>query len=102
MESFVIFYNKETEYKFIPPIIRKSHMLSLAEKFGTHFSSISTSMPKLIQSETRNIINIPDSCTISISDVEFKLSKVRLNRSVGPDEVPNWILRDCAPLLAPH
>ena len=53
-------------------------------------------MPKLIHSETRSDIIIPDCFTISISDVEFKLSKVKLNKSVGPDEVHNW-----APLLAP-
>ena len=72
----------------------------LAEEFGNHFSSISTSMPKISGDRSNNGVIIPESYYISVEDVETKLSKVKLNKSSGPDEIPNWILRDCAVLLS--
>ena len=43
---------------------------------------------------------VSDSLTISVSDVQEKLLKVNIKKAMGPDNIPNWILRDCAPLLA--
>ena len=38
--------------------------------------------------------------TTSVSDVERELMKVHTDKAVGPDSVPNWVIRDCAGILA--
>ena len=43
---------------------------------------------------------VPDSLAISVSDVQEKLLKVNIKKATRPDNIPNWILRDCASLLA--
>ncbi len=44
---------------------------------------------------------LADCYIISVSQVEHSLKKINLKRSVGPDNIPNWILHELAPWLAP-
>ena len=44
--------------------------------------------------------NVPDKFIISVADVQEKLVKVITNKATGPDNIPNGVLKDCAPLLA--
>ena len=43
---------------------------------------------------------IPGKHQISVLEVERSLMKIHLNKSSGPDIIPNWVLRDCAPILS--
>lgn len=44
--------------------------------------------------------DIPAKYTISTDDVEKALSNIKLNKSPGPDDIPNWVLRDLSPLIS--
>ena len=46
------------------------------------------------------VSDVPDEYIISPEAVEFALSTVHERKSVGPDEIPNWILKTCAPIIS--
>ena len=73
----------------------------LADKMGYQFITVSCSMPKLNTDmiPTPNG-NISSDHVISKDDVETSLANIKLHKSAGPDDIPNWVLRDCAPLIA--
>ena len=37
---------------------------------------------------------LPSEFTISVSDTESALQKVKLNKATGPDNIPPWVLKD--------
>ncbi len=45
--------------------------------------------------------HLADCYIISESQVEHSLKKINVKKSVGPDNIPNWILHELAPWLAP-
>ena len=45
--------------------------------------------------------SVPDTYVISVAEVTDSLSRIKTNKAAGPDEIPNWILRDYATSLAP-
>ncbi len=45
--------------------------------------------------------HLADCYIISVSQVEYSLKKINVKKSVGPDNIPNWILHELALLLAP-
>ena len=44
--------------------------------------------------------NVPDRFIISVADVQEKLAKVNTKKATGPDNIPDWVLQDCALLPA--
>ena len=44
---------------------------------------------------------IPAKYIISVDDVIKKLSKIKVHKSKGPDNIPNWILHDLADVIGP-
>jgi hypothetical protein len=44
---------------------------------------------------------IPTENIIREEDIYYKLSSISSSKAAGPDEIPNWVLKDYAPLLAP-
>ena len=40
--------------------------------------------------------SVPDTYIISVAEVTDSLSRINTNKAAGPDEIPNWILRDYA------
>ena len=44
---------------------------------------------------------IPDAYIINVSEVAKSISRVKIDKAVGPDDIPNWILHDYATILAP-
>ena len=47
-----------------------------------------------------HITSVPDEYIISTQQVEIELEKIRLQKAIGPDDIPNWVLKSAAPLLA--
>ena len=44
-----------------------------------------------------------DSCSEYITEpwpIAIKLSRIQLSKSPGPDDIPNWLLKEMAPILA--
>ena len=71
---------------------------SLANKINAFFVSISSDLPPLSNPPIE--FQVPANYIISVADVERKLASINTNKSLGPDNIPNWILKDCAPLIA--
>ena len=44
--------------------------------------------------------DVPDECIISVTYCEQKLSKLSVHKAMGPDNIPNWILKDFSYILA--
>ena len=44
--------------------------------------------------------NVPDEFIISVTDCEQKVSKLRVHKAKGPDNIPNWILKHFSYILA--
>ena len=44
--------------------------------------------------------DVPDEFIISVTDCEQKLSKLGVHKAMGPDNIPNWILKDFSYILA--
>ncbi len=45
-------------------------------------------------------VELPDELIITVDSVEKQLLKTRLQMSIGPDQIPNWILKDLAGIIA--
>ncbi len=44
--------------------------------------------------------DLTDELIIIVDSVEKQLLKTRLHKSIGPDKIPNWILKDLASIIA--
>ena len=91
----------EINFEKVADLHTNGNLQSLADKLCEQFTNISTSMPKL------NCEYIPNSDLkvmhrhiIRVAEVEKALTKVNLKKSSGPDNIPNWVLRDCSHILA--
>ena len=74
-------------------------MAELATAINEFFASVSENMTPLsvppIHTEP-----LPACYTISVGEVERELMSVNIKKVRGPDNIPNWILRDLTPYLA--
>ena len=76
-------------------------MAALADKINAFFESISSDLPPLPPSKPQTELpEIPDRYIIRVQDMEKQLSSIKLRKAPGPDGVPNWVLRDFAPILS--
>ena len=75
---------------------------TLAKRINEFLVSVSSNLPRLtddiavfgIQDE------IPAEYVISVMMTENALQQIKVNKAVGPDNVPSWVLRDNASVLA--
>ena len=44
--------------------------------------------------------DVPDEFIISVTDCEQKLSRLCVHKAMGPDNIPNWILKDFSYIFA--
>ena len=73
-------------------------LAALANKLNSFFQSISTDLPQLDPTINCNPQEtVPNRFIISVEDVEKRLLKTNIRKAVGPDNIPNWVLSDCAP-----
>ena len=74
----------------------------LADKINGFLVSVSSSLPRLY--EDHPVFNIesdiPDDYIISVITTEEALSRIKPNKAIGPDNVPGFVLRDNASVLA--
>ena len=74
----------------------------LAERINGFLQSVTSDIPPLKPDNKYSQLQceIPDKFTISVDEVERNLSKIKQNKSPGPDGIAAWMLRDLAPLFA--
>ena len=74
----------------------------LADSINDFLISVSDCMPRLTKSHDifQPMEPLTDKYIISIRETESALRKVKVDKAMGPDNVPAWILRDFAHILA--
>ncbi len=83
-----------------------NHTSQLAEKISIAFQAVSDDIKPLTPDDcfttgVDTLNHLTDCYIISVSKVEHSLKKINVKKSVGPDNIPNWILHELAPWLAP-
>jgi len=74
---------------------------SLAETINNFFVSVSAHLPPFDSSVIHGIQpDLPAQYIIDPIHVEYRLTQINIHKSPGPDGLPNWLLRDLAPLLS--
>jgi len=74
---------------------------ALADSVNRFFQGVAADLSPLDDSSTRPPPDVVlNEFTISLADVERKLSRVKVHKAPGPDGLPNWLLRDFSSHLA--
>lgn len=73
--------------------------LDLAEMINESFSNVNADMQPLHFVPT-SIQDTPDEFIISPDAVESSLLGINIRKSIGPDNIPNWLLKDCASAIS--
>ncbi len=67
--------------------------VDLAELVSESFSRVADDLPPFAFNPIP-VSDVPDEYIISPEAVELALSAVHERKSVGPDEIPNWLLKN--------
>ena len=75
----------------------------LAKTMIGFFVSVSDHLPRLNKSHKMFDVNeeVPDQYVISVYTTFKALESVKANRATGPDNIPAWVLRNYAKVIAP-
>ena len=74
--------------------------LALANNINMVFKEVSADLQPLLPAAAPADHDVPDEFIISVTDCEKKLSKLCVHKAMGPDNIPNWILKDFFYILA--
>ncbi len=72
----------------------------LAQGINNMFVSISKDLQPLLPMIYPNCEELPSDLIISVEDMEKQLMHTCLHKAIGPDQLPNWILKDMAGIIA--
>ena len=64
------------------------------------FKGVSADLQPLLPAAAPADHDVPDEFIISVTDCEQKLSKLCVHKAMGPDYIPNWILKEFSYILA--
>ena len=64
------------------------------------FKEVTSDLQPLLPAAAPADHDVPDEFIISVTDCEQKLSKLSLHKCMGPDNIPNWIIKDFSYILA--
>jgi hypothetical protein len=73
---------------------------ALANKINRCFKEVSSHISPLPATTKCHGHQIPDEYVISVLNVKQQLEKTNVRKAVGPDDIPNWILKDLSDVLA--
>ncbi len=72
----------------------------LAKAINNMFVSVSKDLQPLLPMIYSNCEELPSDLIIYVGDGEKQLMHTRLHKAIGPDQLPNWILKDMAGIIA--
>ena len=87
----------------------KSHFCDLADQLcGGDTLALANNINREVTSDLQPLPpaaasadhDVPDEFIISVKDCEQTLSKLSVHKAMGPDNIPNWILKDFSYILA--
>ena len=73
----------------------------LADAINETFAEVSADLDPLKPPEMPINRPVPDKYIIHTHQVEKRLSQIKLKKAIGPDNIPNWILKEYSDILAP-
>lgn len=73
--------------------------VELADTIAESFCKVTKNIPPL-KFNRLPVLTTPDEFIITSQQVEYELSQINTQKSSGPDEIPNWLLKTCAPLIS--
>ena len=74
--------------------------LALANDINMVFKEVTSDLQPLLPAAASVDHDVPDEFIISVTDCERKLSKLCVHKAMGPDNIPNWILKDFSYIIA--
>ncbi len=75
-------------------------IIKLAQKIINTFVSVSQDLDPLEPLSYAQYDNLPDELIITVDSVEKQLLHTKLHKAIGPDQMPDWILKDAAAIIA--
>ena len=79
---------------------QSSSTSSLADEINEFFVSVSEHLPSFDHGLLAELTSdFSDDYIIEPAEVEQRLSRIKIHKAPGPDGIPNWFLRDAAPLI---
>jgi hypothetical protein len=79
-------------------------MQALAENINVFLQSVTKDFEPITAQDnftTGRENRVPDKFIIQVDEVEKKLELINTKKAVDPDNIPSWVLKDCADILAP-
>ena len=94
--------NNDAEMQGLANNLCEGNIEVLANRINEFLVSVSSNLPRLtndlavfdVQDE------IPAEYVISVMTTENALQQIKVNKAVGPDNIPAWVLRDNASTIA--
>ena len=76
------------------------NQLEFVEKIGLSLQSVSDDLTPLTSDDLIKVdCEVPSDLIIFVEAVERSLLSLKVSKAVGPDRIPNWVLRDYAGIL---
>ena len=91
---------EDSSMKLLANSTANGDMNLLAMKINKTFQDVTADLPPLLEQPLSETV-VPEKFIISVNDVKKALSKIQVHKAVGPDAIPNRLLRDFAQQLAP-
>lgn len=75
-------------------------MEKLANNINSFFKSVSSDLVPITGRKYTYDGPVPIEYQRTVEQIQKLLMQVKVSKAPGPDGIPNWILRDCAALIA--
>ena len=92
--------NRSESYNLLAEDQCGGDMNILVNDMNNFFLSVSAHLTPIDNSVQQKLVN-NDNLIISLKEVELKLMNTNLKKATGPDDLPNWILRNLFCIIAP-
>ena len=94
--------NNDAEMQGLANNLCEGNIEVLANRINEFVLSVSSTLPRLTDDHAVFDVqdDIPAEYVISVMTTEHALQQIKVNKAVGPDNVPAWVLRDNASTLA--
>ena len=90
---------KHSDLSGLANVAADGDLSALADLINTSLKQVSDDLQPVNQVQQTDNRQVPDQYIISPKTVLNKLQRICVYKAPGPDNLPNWVLRDFAPLL---
>ena len=91
--------SKQSDLSGLANSVASGDLSVLADMINESLKHVSDDLEPVSEDSTAVSHQVPDDYIISPETVFAKLNRINVHKAPGPDDVPNWVFRDFAPLL---